>query len=438
MSKIKPQDPISQLADHLRSRRESILNRWRTICAEDLKLVNYSAFSREEFNDHAPAVLNILDLRLRNEENESTVIEQASEHGLHRWQRGYSLTELLAELEHLYWVVLDEVTAYQQTHRPLSAENLSEVYRQVFKISTETTRGSVLYYDELRQTNAAEQANQMQQALDNLQLLGKQQAEHMRNSAHDLRSIFGILMGAASLLKLPSTKKEREVYVDMLNRNLISIQAMLLQLIDYPRIEAGQETVEVKEFDVVAVLRQSITLAQPVAQERKLALQGEGPDRLVVFSDTVLIQRIVQNLLYNSLNYTTSGGVYVSWARENDTRWILSIQDTGRGFSAPSPVAQLAKQLKPFSIPSSSHQLGGPPESPYRQMPAAEPLRKAPVHSLKEGESEGLELFIVKKLCELLKANIDIESAPGQGTLVRIRFLTRQEPSKRTKVFERP
>ncbi|RYZ47520.1 MAG: sensor histidine kinase [Sphingobacteriales bacterium] len=274
--------PISQLADYLRTCRESILNRWRTICAEDLKLINYSDFSREEFNDHAQAILNILDQRLRNREDESSVIEQASEHGLHRWQRGYSLTELLAELEHLYWVVLDEITTYQQTHRPLSAENLSEVYRQVFKISTETTRGSVRYYDELRQTNAAQQANQMQQALDSLQQLGKQQGEHLRNSAHNLRSIFGILMGAASMLKLPATKKEREVYVDMLNRNLISIRAMLLQLTDYTRIEAGQEAVEVKEFDVVTLLRQSIGLAQPVAQERKLALQSDGPDRLVV------------------------------------------------------------------------------------------------------------------------------------------------------------
>jgi signal transduction histidine kinase len=419
--------PISQLADYLRTCRESILNRWRTICAEDLKLINYSAFSREEFNDHAPAVLNILDQRLRKLEDESSVIEQASEHGLHRWQRGYSLTELLAELEHLYWVVLDEVTAYQQTHHPLSAENLSEVYRQVFKISTETTRGSVLYYDELRQTNAAEQANQMQQALDSLQQLGKQQGEHLRNTAHDLRSIFGILMGAASMLKLPATKKEREVYVEMLNRNLVSIRAMLLQLTDYARLEAGQEMVEVKEFDVVALLRQSIALAEPVARERKLALQSDGPDRLVVISDTVQIQRIVQNLLYNALKYTTSGGIYVSWTMENETRWILSIQDTGPGFSDPSPVAQLARQLKPFSLPSSSHQLSGSPEP--QQAPTAEPLKLAKGHALKE--SEGLGLFIVKRLCELLKANMDIESAPGQGTLVRIRFLTRQEPLNR-------
>jgi signal transduction histidine kinase len=39
-------------------------------------------------------------------------------------------------------------------------------------------------------------------------------------------------------------------------------------------------------------------------------------------------------------------------------------------------------------------------------------------------------LFIVKKICELMKATMDIESKPGQGTLVRIRFMSRQEPNK--------
>ena len=45
-------------------------------------------------------------------------------------------------------------------------------------------------------------------------------------------------------------------------------------------------------------------------------------------------------------------------------------------------------------------------------------------------ESEGLGLFIVKKICELLKATMDVESKPGQGTLVRIRFQVKQEPNK--------
>ncbi len=423
-AKSTPTKQIHQLVDYLNMRRETMLNQWRTHCLEDQSLNSKTSFSREEFNDQAPVILNILHQRLRGEQAESNPFERAGEHGLHRWQRGYSLPELLAELEHLYWVVLDEVRTFQQAHNQLSMDSLGEVHRQVFRISVETSRGSVLYYDQLRQTNAAQQANTLQESLNTLQQLSQRQGEHLRDSSHDLRSGFGVLMGAASLLELPHTAAERTQYVAMLNRNLAAIRAMLFQLTDYARIEAGQEQVEINGFDAATLIRESIALAQPLVQEGEVVLQGEGPDKLPVRGDAVKVQRILQNLLYNALKYTQSGSVYVSWTQENDTRWILSVQDSGPGFAPNSPTGLLAEQLRPLSQPSSTHQAGGTAEYPLQEPPTTEVL-KTPFASHHK-ESEGLGLFIVKKLCELLRASMDIESALGKGTLIRIRFLSDQ------------
>lgn len=424
-AKVTSEKQIHLLVHYLDMRREIMLNKWRTRCLDDPSLNSKTSFSREEFNDQAPAVLNILAQRLRGEKEESGLLERAGEHGLHRWKRGYSLPELLAELEHLYWVVLDEVHAFQQEHNQLSADDLSEIHRQVFKTAIETNQGSVLYYDQLRQTNAAEQASSLQEALNTLHDLNKQQGEHLRQNAHDLRSSFGILIGAASLLQLPSTEKERDQYVDMLNRNLASIRNMLLQLTDYARIEAGQEKVEIKAFDAATLIRECVALAQPLAEQRNLVLQAEGTDKLMVHSDAVKVQRILQNLLYNALKCTQAGWVYVSWAQENDTRWILSVQDSGSGYAPDSPMGLLAEQLRPLGQPSSTHQSGGPAEYPLQEAPTTEVLKKTVVSHQKENEDLGL--FIVKKLCELLRASMDIESTLGKGTLVRIRFLSDQE-----------
>ena len=142
-------------------------------------------------------------------------------------------------------------------------------------------------------------------------------------------------------------------------------------------------------------------------------------------SDAVKVQRILQNLLYNALKYTKSGWINVSWAQENETRWILSVQDSGPGFTPNSPTGLLAEQLKPLSEPTSAHQSGGSDEYPLQEPPTTEAL-KTPAAS-QQKESEGLGLFIVKKLCELLQASMDIESAPGKGTLVRIRFQSNLE-----------
>ena len=416
---------IHLLVDYLAMRRDTILNTWRTRCLEDPDLKSKIGFAREEFNDQAPALLNILAQRLRGENQEANPLDVAGGHGLHRWQRGYSLPELLTEFEHLYWVVLDEVQAFQQQHSLLSGDVLSQIYRQVFKLEAESTRGSVLYYDQLRQTNAAEQASTLQESLGKLQQLSKQQGEHLRHNTHDLRSSFGVALSAASLLQLPTTKKERDQYVDMLNRNLTSIRDMLLQLTDYARIEAGQEQLAITAFDAAALVRECVEMAQPLVEQRKISLQGDGPESLPVSSDAVKVQRIVQNLLYNALKYTKSGWVNVSWAQENETRWILSVQDSGPGFTPDSPTGLLAEQLKPLSEPTSAHQSGGPEEYP-RQKPPTTEILKTPSASHQK-ESEGLGLFIVKKLCELLQASMDIESAPGQGTLVRIRFVSNQE-----------
>lgn len=416
---------IHLLVDYLDMRRETILNQWRTRCLDDERLGSKVSFSREEFNDQAPALLNILAQRLRGQTEESDPLSRAGEHGLHRWQRGYSLPELLTELEHLHWIILDEVRAFQQQHKQLSSDLLSEIYRQVFKLKDESNRGSVLYYDQLRQTNAAEQANSLQDSLDKLQQLSKQQGEHLRQNSHDLRSSFGILMGAATLLQLPSSEKERDQYIGMLNRNLVSIRDMLFQLTDYARIEAGQDKLAISEFDAAALIRECITLAQPLVEQRNFVLQGDGPETLMVRSDAVKVQRILQNLLYNAIKYTKSGWVYVSWTQESESRWILSVQDSGTGFNANSPASLLSEQLKPLSLPTSTHQSGGPGEYPLQEPPTTESLKALPAGNHKE--SEGLGLFIVKKLCELLRASMDIESAPDKGTLVRIRFLSNQD-----------
>ncbi|GAB4012783.1 hypothetical protein GCM10028808_29970 [Spirosoma migulaei] len=78
-----------------------------------------------------------------------------------------------------------------------------------------------------------------------------------------------------------------------------------------------------------------------------------------------------------------------------------------------------------MSQPSSTHQSTGPEEYPLQKPPTTESLEIPSISGHKE--SEGLGLFIVKKLCELLQTSMDMESVVGKGTLVRIRFLSNQE-----------
>ena len=425
MAKTKSdhKNEIGKLVEFLRSRREILLVKWRNVCDEDPVLSSKSSFTREEFNDQMPILLNVLNERLNNEPVTSDPIVIANEHGLHRWQSGYPLSDLVIEMEHLFSLLLEEIQLFNESVTTLPPDAFSHVYREVFRIYSESTRGSVTYYQELRQATAAEQAASLQNALDQLLELGKQRSEHLRHSSHDLRSSFSILMMASQLLEMPGTESEREQLMNMLNKNLSSIRDMLMQLTDFARIEAGQEMLDIKKFDVATLIRKTVESARPLAENQKLFIEAEGVQSFEITSDPVKVQRILQNLIHNALKYTEEGGIYITWAQENEVRWIMSVQDTGPGFIANSRTALLAEHLKPMVLSSATHQ-----ESKMTQVPPTNnPAEKIQESNMKE--SEGLGLYIVKKICELMKATMDIESSPGKGTLVRIKFLMKQEPA---------
>ncbi len=417
---------LTEWIAHLYASRESLLNTWRTLCQSDLELTTRSSFSREEFNDQMPALLNIFSQRLQGEVPDMDSVEKAGQHGLHRWQRGYSLPELLSELDHFYRVLLDEFQLYVSHHPDLHPDLLSLVYRQLYQISRDSYQGSVIYFDRLRETNAAEQAANLQQALNQVNELVQLQDEHLQMSADDLRSSFGVLMGvigATRLLEMPNTAKDRKALFQTLNLNLTMIRDMLLQLTDFARLEANQEELELKSFDVAVLLHELVATTQNVAKKQNLELKANGPAQLLVKSDRRKLQRIVQYLLVNALTNTKAGTIYVSWAQENNTRWILSVQDSGLGLTT-GPAFLLAEQLKPADEPTGSHQPGGAAVYRSSEIPLTNSEKILP--GIARPPGQGLALFIVKKFCELLKANMEIETSPGQGTLIRLRFLTDQ------------
>ncbi len=373
-----------------------------------------------------PVLLNIFAQRLLGETLESDPIERAGHHGLLRWQRGYTLPELLNELDHFYKVLLDEFQQYVELNSALHPDVLSLVYRQLYLISRDSYQGSVLYFDRLRETNAAQQAANLQQALDQVNDLVQLRDQHLQMSAHDLQSGFGILMGvmgATKLLEMPSTEEDRTALFEKLNLNLTTIRDILLQLTDFARLEANQEELKIESFDVAVLLHTLVAKTKPVAQERLLVLKADGPAHLYVKSDRRKLQRLVQYLLVNALTNTTVGSIYVSWAQENDTRWILSVQDTGPGLR-DGPAALLANQLNPLAEPTRVHRDEGKKAYPSQGIPTTHAKKNGVAQSVLQ--SQGLDLFIVKKFCELLKATMEIETSPGEGTLVRLRLLNDQ------------
>ncbi|RAJ97406.1 signal transduction histidine kinase [Larkinella arboricola] len=411
---------LTALAAYLAARREALLNNWRTICETDTSIHTVSGMSREEFNNKAPFMLNGLEQRLCQKPSDIDIKLMASEHGLHRWQKGYTLHELLSEMNHLSQLVRDELRKYWQRFPTTDMGLIAQSYDLVAWFSLQSINGSVEQYTELQRMAASSRTEALQKTLNELEHLSRQRGDLLRTSSHDLRSGFGVVKGAASLLELGGkSDAERKEMLEMLNRNLSSVHQLVIQLMDLARLEAGQESITMQRFDVSELLYSLVQTYQPMAEERGLMLQANGPAKLMIDGDPIQLQRIVQNLVLNALTHTKSGFISVSWTNEDGQRWIMSVQDSGPGLVNQQP-GSFAEVLAPTVESTSAFGLSSP-EVDVREA--------ATINAPKTASSgEGIGLSIVKQLCELMGASLEIETQRGQGTLFRIRMPIYRNP----------
>jgi two-component system CheB/CheR fusion protein len=241
-----------------------------------------------------------------------------------------------------------------------------------------------------------ESSNEMVESLAAMKEYVQQRGAFLRTSFHDLRGSFGIIIGATTLLNMLDSQQERDKVLEMIQRNLTQISQLMNQLLDYSRLESGEEKLHIAPFDAAALLKSLCEGSRTLADEKGLYLTFKGPESLNADGDYVKVSRIAQNLILNALKYTVNGGVTVTWhliGRDQDStpHWELTISDTGPGL----PKASLSKM---------NGETGqGAPQ-----------ILQAQANT--EGHGEGIGLFIVKKLCELLKAKMRVTSQEGIGT----------------------
>src|SRR5690606_36750895 len=115
--------------------------------------------SRTQLNDHIPEILDAFESRLRelgNGKVESTEeeVEGTDKHGLHRWQQGYQLPELVTEWGHLYECVLNEVEDFAASHPQAPREVMRECRSTLTTLYLSGVAKSTAKYFELYQKEA--------------------------------------------------------------------------------------------------------------------------------------------------------------------------------------------------------------------------------------------------------------------------------------------
>jgi len=413
----------------LGTRREKILNAWREASLDDPILTTGTALTRDQFRDHIPQVLDALERKLRSRPGgagsaaaDGDIKEEEAKHGLQRWQQGFRLEELMREWGILHLCLEHELEEYAATNNEWAPDDQWAAGRELILLINEGVSESAARYASLERAEAAGRASDLAQAVTRLQTLERRRAGLIHQAVHDLRGNVQSVSSIAQLLgNTDVPKAERMEFTTLLQDSVETLGSMLVELMELARLEAGQEHRVVAPFDAAQVATDLCKFNAPRAANRQLYLKHSGPPQLPVEGDAGKVRRLLQNLLVNALKYTEQGGVTVSWGLEKK-HWWLKVQDTGPGLLS-GPGASLAEGMREATATAreSDERASTSAGRTSHVLDQSDAGSSTPMPS-RQQPGEGIGLSIVKRLCDLLDASIELISSGDTGTVIRILF----------------
>jgi PAS domain S-box-containing protein len=226
-------------------------------------------------------------------------------------------------------------------------------------------------------------------------------SEFLANMSHEIRTPMTAILGYTELLAdegdLAAAPPRRLEYLDTIRRNGGHLLAIINDILDLSKIEAGKMVIEPQPVDPAALLRDVVELMRVKADAKGVSLRLEitGPLPATLRTDAVRLRQVLVNLISNAIKFTHAGSVNVSAAMaDGDSGPALEVRvaDTGIGLSA----AEIARLFEPFAQAdaSTTRRFGG----------------------------TGLGLRIARRLSELLGGDIRVESRPGLGSTFTVRI----------------
>lgn len=420
-------EQLDELSDHLAKQRDAILAAWRKAADADPKQTTVRSLTRGQFNDHIPQVLDAFERKLRfrpgglaDKVADLETKKEEVKHGLHRWQQGYRLQELMREWGHLQLCLFEAVEAFATTHPAFGRESLVEANHRMITLVNDAISESTAQYERMQQAEAAGRVSDLEGALTNLSEIERRRAARIHEVVHDLNgNVFGVALAAKVLGEPDIAETERTEFTKLLEEGVESVRVMLLDLKELARLEAGRETREISEFDAAALIAEIGNANRPVADGRGLFLEVRGPRELSVAGDPAKVRRLVQNLLLNALKYTVCGGVTLGLGVEEENWWVM-VKDTGPGLMA-GPGAPMVVGLKEATASArESDEKAAAIAGELSHVLVPPPGGITVLRATHQQPGEGIGLSIVKRLCELLDASLEMASSAETGTTFRV------------------
>lgn len=245
-------------------------------------------------------------------------------------------------------------------------------------------------YAETREKVITEQTRAMVELAENA---NRAKSRFLASMSHEIRTPIHAITGMGELLAESDLAPENRQYVDVINRAGEGLLALVNDILDLSKIEAGQFELDLRPMRLRDVIENAAAILSHRARDKELSLTWKVDDGVPEFilGDPARLRQVLLNLIGNAIKFTPSGEIRVEAASDGN-RLRVSVADSGMGI----PEVQREIIFEPF-VQSDSGVQGS--------------------HG-----GTGLGLAICRQLMAMMEGRIHLESAMGRGSVFTIEW----------------
>lgn len=226
----------------------------------------------------------------------------------------------------------------------------------------------------------AQRFNAMTYDLSHMETL---RSDFVANVSHEFKTPVAAIEGYATLLQNPNlTQKKHDRYVEIILDNSRRLSSLSSNILTLSKLENQEMLMDKREFRLDEQIRRAILLLEGKWTAKKIEFDLELPKQMYYGSEALLAQ-VWSNLLDNAIKHSPTGSVIHVSIRATDRELTVSVADHGDGMTE-----EVQKHIfEKFYQGDSSH----------------------------KSEGNGLGLALVKRIVELCRGSIIVQSSPGEG-----------------------
>jgi len=229
-------------------------------------------------------------------------------------------------------------------------------------------------------------------------------SQFLANMSHEIRTPLNAVLGFSSLLRDSSLNERQLDFVDTITDSGESLLAILNDILDVSKIEAGGMELEEVDFNLERQIRSIMALMSVRAQTKDLEIVSYVDPNIPVslLGDPGRIRQILLNLMGNAIKFTEDGGISLEVRLEDrlpgdEVSISFSISDTGPGISADQQVSLFDR------------------------------FTQGDVSTTREYGGTGLGLSICQDLVQLMNGTIEVQSSSDTGSTFKVRIVVKAD-----------